>query len=183
MEELTVEEEVGIIAIDMSDHLDAKEQAFFMAGFQEAIKYLKGVKRREMQNCLSSDELQEYIIWLTDRREDFCQSNCTLQKDMLRTDDTRFVEKSDCQLDTKTGFEWTRHNYGPMTWEEAMQFCINLEGHWGLPSIKELLSLVNYKKIDCATELPGIISEFYWSSTQDAEFKENAWHVHFDCGL
>ena len=33
-------EEAGVIAVGMSEHLDAKEQAFFVAGFQEAIKYL-----------------------------------------------------------------------------------------------------------------------------------------------
>ena len=33
-------EEAGVIAVNMSEHLDAKEQAFFVAGFQEAIKYL-----------------------------------------------------------------------------------------------------------------------------------------------
>ena len=35
------------IAVELSKHLDAKEQAFFVAGFQECIKYMsnKTVKR------------------------------------------------------------------------------------------------------------------------------------------
>ena len=44
MKELPTVEEAGAIAVEISenlpDKLDAKEQAFFIAGFQEAIKYL-----------------------------------------------------------------------------------------------------------------------------------------------
>jgi len=33
-------EEAGVIAVGMSEHLTAQEQSFFIAGFQECIKYL-----------------------------------------------------------------------------------------------------------------------------------------------
>ena len=38
--ELPTIEEAGITAVSLSEHLDAKEQAFFIAGFQECVKYL-----------------------------------------------------------------------------------------------------------------------------------------------
>lgn len=33
-------EEAGVIAVGLAEHLSASEQAYFVAGFQEAIKYL-----------------------------------------------------------------------------------------------------------------------------------------------
>ena len=33
-------EEAGVIAVGMSEHLTAEEQSFFIAGFQECVKYL-----------------------------------------------------------------------------------------------------------------------------------------------
>ena len=41
METLPTEDELIKTAVELSEHLDAKEQAFFVAGFQECIKYLK----------------------------------------------------------------------------------------------------------------------------------------------
>lgn len=35
----------GVIAVGLSEHLELKEQAFFIAGFQEAIKYLKSINQ------------------------------------------------------------------------------------------------------------------------------------------
>ena len=40
MEQLPTVEEAGAIAVALSEHLGAKEQALFIAGFQEAVKYL-----------------------------------------------------------------------------------------------------------------------------------------------
>ena len=34
-------EDAGAIAASLSEHLNEQEQAFFIAGFQECIKYLK----------------------------------------------------------------------------------------------------------------------------------------------
>ena len=36
---LTIKE-AGVIAVGMSEHMNAKEQAMFIAGFQECVKYL-----------------------------------------------------------------------------------------------------------------------------------------------
>jgi hypothetical protein len=40
MEKLPTIEDAGIIAVGLSEHLEPKQQAFFIAGFQECIKYL-----------------------------------------------------------------------------------------------------------------------------------------------
>jgi len=95
----------------------------------------------------------------------------------------RFIKKSDCYLDTKTGLEWALRSYRAMSWEEALGLCVNLEGSWGLPSIEELLSLVDYTEFNPATELPGMLSShYYWSSSPYAGNSNEAWYVHFYYG-
>ena len=74
----------------------------------------------------------------------------------------RFIKKEDCYLDTETGLEWSLENYGAMSWEDALGFCVNMEGAWGLPSIEELLTLVDYERFNPATELPGMLPSDYW---------------------
>ena len=136
--------EAGIIAISMSNHLDTIEQAYFVAGFQEAIKYID-----------QEDKPEE-----------------------------RFIKKGDYYLDTKTNLEWMEYDYGPMVWEEAMEFCLKLEGGWGLPSIEELSSLVDHEKLEPATVLPGIVSSCYWSSDflATGPHTTNSWSVDFKHG-
>jgi hypothetical protein len=41
-------EKSGTIAVGMSEHLEAKEQAMFIAGFQECIKYLELLSKRDL---------------------------------------------------------------------------------------------------------------------------------------
>lgn len=40
MKNIPTVDEAGGIAVKLSEHLTEREQAFFVAGFQEAIKYL-----------------------------------------------------------------------------------------------------------------------------------------------
>jgi len=87
----------------------------------------------------------------------------------------RFVEKEDSYLDTKTGLEWSKENLNPMTWYSAM---LAPKG-WKLPTIKELLTIVDYDLEDPVTELPNIQPLFYWSATTDAGYEPHAWLVQF----
>ena len=46
-------EEAGVIAANLSENLEEKEQAFFIAGFQESVKYfnyVKSYKKEDMNN-------------------------------------------------------------------------------------------------------------------------------------
>jgi len=91
----------------------------------------------------------------------------------------RFVEEEDYYLDTKTGLKWSNENFGPMTWHEAMK----LPKSWWLPTLKELLSIVDDEKYNPASELPGMLSAFYWSSASYADSCDYAWGVHFYNGF
>ena len=91
--------------------------------------------------------------------------------------------------DTFTGLTWQQAGLSSETWEQALTYCegLSLGGHtdWRLPTIKELLSMVDYSQIDPAiniTYFPEMKSYFYWSSTTRASFPEEAWGVGFDTG-
>ena len=55
-------------------------------------------------------------------------------------------------------------------------------GKFRLPTIQELLSLVDYTKHDPASN-EDITSNFYWSSTTRADRTGNAWNLYFDVGF
>jgi hypothetical protein len=50
---------------------------------------------------------------------------------------------------------------------------------WRLPTIQELLTLVDYSKSDPSSSLEDTESEDYWSSTDNVSNSGNAWYVYF----
>ena len=98
----------------------------------------------------------------------------------------RFKKVGDCWLDKETNLLWSSTLPKEMTWQKAIDACKNLDfnGHkdWRLPTVKELISLVDYEKYDPATEIPNTESNFYWSSTTFADFTDGAWYVGFNYG-
>jgi len=91
----------------------------------------------------------------------------------------RFKEKKDHYLDNKTGLKWSKENFGPISWEAAME---SLPEGWRLPTIDELLSIVDDAKHDPATELADMLSSGYWSSTTYTYDADYAWLVGFYSG-
>ena len=91
--------------------------------------------------------------------------------------------------DLSTGLMWQRTETRPMTWQQALAFCEDLElaGHrdWRLPSIRELQSLVvagpREPAID-ANAFPGCRPGPYWSSTTRSERPAFAWVMDFATG-
>lgn len=82
-------------------------------------------------------------------------------------------------LDTTTGLEWSHEAPASLTHADAIAWCKALDDEWRLPSIKELLTVVDYRLKNPATELPGTRSDFHWSSTTYRDFPDNAWGVAF----
>lgn len=93
----------------------------------------------------------------------------------------RFEQREDCYYDTETGLEWSLENYGPMSWEQAVEFCKKLYG-WKLPTIQMLLTLVDHRRFNPATALPDMVPSDYWSSTTYAFNTGLAWLVDFRNG-
>ena len=93
--------------------------------------------------------------------------------------------------DTSTGLIWSRDDVGERhTWEDAKKAAakvklLDLSG-WRLPTIKELLSLVDYDKHSPAidkTFFPSCKADWYWTSTPYASSPgDYAWFVGFYYG-
>lgn len=82
----------------------------------------------------------------------------------------RFEVGTGIVFDTSTGLEWEAEHHGPMMWEEAMKFAsaLRLGGHddWRLPTLDELISVIDFdSKKRPSSPLPGMLPEFYWSSS------------------
>ena len=94
-----------------------------------------------------------------------------------------FIEKEDCYLATDTGLEWSKDNLGPMTWQDAIDGFAKGKNGWRLPTIKELLTLVDYTEHNPATTLPNMMSSLYWSSTTYAFHTDYAWGYDWSVGF
>ena len=86
--------------------------------------------------------------------------------------------------DNCTGLMWIKDAMGPganngtaMTWEQAVDFCNNLDfaGYtdWRLPNYKELVSIIDYSKKDPPVVpdcFENIKPEIYWTSTGEVYY-------------
>ena len=101
----------------------------------------------------------------------------------------RFIDNGDGTIiDTTTGLMWQRGNDGETRlWDEAGQYAndLKLAGHsdWRLPTIKELVWLVDYEKSNPAIDsIFNCLSSGYWSGTTSAGDTDSAWFVIFGYG-
>ena len=101
---------------------------------------------------------------------------------------------TNCVTDNLTGLIWARNanQFGKVTWPNALSSCNNLnyggETDWRLPNWQELRSLIDAGKFNPAlpTGHPFAaveISDYYWSSTMDADGTTYAWGVHIRYGI
>lgn len=94
--------------------------------------------------------------------------------------------------DTSTNLMWKQEQEeGVYDWKEAVELSCDFAGHddWRLPTIKELLSIVNYEKFNPAlsdlftlSALHSVIADSFWSSSPYAHSSSNAWVVYFNYG-
>jgi len=80
--------------------------------------------------------------------------------------------------------EWQEEDNGILrSWEEAMEYAASLGNRWRLPTIKELISIVDFNTCNPACKIKDCISSYYWSSSSDHnDLDDNAWFVHFNRG-
>jgi len=103
--------------------------------------------------------------------------------------------ENEAVLDRETGLVWERTpDTLPQSWAGAKLACLNRtvsnRRGWRLPSVVELISLVDSSVITGATLPPGhpfveiqssvgIPSSFYWSATTEAQLSTSAFRVQF----
>jgi hypothetical protein len=89
--------------------------------------------------------------------------------------------------DTKRKLMWQKLSVGQFTWQGAIDYCNGLVlagfSDWRLPHVKELMSIVDYNKVN-----PAIDTTFFpngndsWSSTNSAGYTSQAWRVILNDG-
>ena len=96
--------------------------------------------------------------------------------------------------DNKTGLTWQQSEGPELNWSDAKDYCTDLELNtmtdWRLPTVKELLTLVDLSKtnpsIDTSVNgFPGTTSTYFWSATPVAGAPgapSYAWRVNFSNG-
>lgn len=101
----------------------------------------------------------------------------------------RYTVATGTVLDSKTGLTWEQPaSTTALVWTDANSYCKTKGTSWRLPTVKELLSLVDFGKTGSATPpmidamFTGTQSAFYWASTIVAGSPSTAWYVAFDDG-
>jgi hypothetical protein len=91
--------------------------------------------------------------------------------------------------DNYTGLTWQRGvEHDNYTWQDAAARCSSVTsngGGWRLPSLRELLTLVDVTHYDPATDasaFPDTPSELFWSSSAAQAPAGTAWGVNFTRG-
>jgi hypothetical protein len=69
------------------------------------------------------------------------------------------------------------------TWARAKEYAASLGDGWRLPTIKELLTLVDYEKRKPACSVfPDCRLDWFWSSSEFCSDATSAWCAHFYYG-
>jgi Protein of unknown function (DUF1566) len=100
-----------------------------------------------------------------------------------------YVVASGVVSDTNTSLAWQQATEpGSYAWSDARSHCAGLRsngGGWRLPSMNELMTLVDLTRVDPAIDpsaFPDMVSDFFWSSSPAAAPPGTAWGVSFSKG-
>jgi hypothetical protein len=92
--------------------------------------------------------------------------------------------------DAATGLTWQQGLDGmTRSWSDARSYCVALAlagGGWRLPSMKELQTLIDERRIDPAIDgalFPSTPSAGFWAGTPLAGMPPNVWFVDFYSGV
>lgn len=88
-------------------------------------------------------------------------------------------------IDKTTSLEWQIELPLSMDWKDAMKYCESLGKRWRLPTLKELINIVDYtcyKPSINVKRFPNTRASGYWSSTTYASSTYYAWLVTFSYG-
>jgi len=106
-------------------------------------------------------------------------------------DKKRFVDNNDGTItDNKTSLVWQQEDDGKRrNWDEANEYAKGLElggySDWRLPTVAELVSIVDYSQYNPAIDtafFPDTKFSYYWAGTTNAINTDYAYDVYFSDG-
>lgn len=90
-------------------------------------------------------------------------------------------------LDHQTGLVWKDSFGESLTHSQAQAYAereVKASGlPWRLPTVEELLSLVDRSKFEPASDFPKMPSKSFWSSSRYVGNADGAWVVYFGSGF
>ena len=114
-----------------------------------------------------------------------------MKKVLLLLVSVGILSATEMAMDERTGLTWQDNRFVEserVTYAQAEKLCkeLRLGNHndWRIPTIRELLSIIDYKKYDPAI-LDGFSigeSSYYWSSTQYMGDPDKVWGIDFTDG-
>ena len=85
--------------------------------------------------------------------------------------------------DPDTGLIWeSQETDKRMSWKKALEYTETLGDNWRLPTVQELITLIDFSKINPACKIANTHCSYYWSSTTYAYGTYSAWYVSFGNG-
>lgn len=90
-------------------------------------------------------------------------------------------------IDHQTGLIWRQAaEEGEFTFEGALERAMAVASQtdtaWRLPTVAELITLIDHSRISPASGFPDERNNCFWSSTPYAGDSDNAWFVYFNYG-
>jgi hypothetical protein len=99
----------------------------------------------------------------------------------------RFTVTSGSVYDNKTKLTWQQAVSSSTTysWTDARSHCAALGMGWRLPTVRELLSIVDYRRSGPAVDpiaFSATPSSSFWSASPRVQDPSSAWYVSFQNG-
>ena len=80
--------------------------------------------------------------------------------------------------DSNTGLIWEKLGSNKsMSWNEAIKYAKTLGNSWRLPTVQELITLIDFTKVNPACKISGTYSSYYWSSTTFVHDTDYVWYI------
>lgn len=101
----------------------------------------------------------------------------------------RYTMSNGVVTDTKTMLDWEQASAETMrTWTDANAYCTNLGTKWRLPSMKELQTLVDRKRLSPALDtkffpIADMMPTVFWTSSERKGTADNVWTIDFSTGF
>ena len=92
----------------------------------------------------------------------------------------RFEKVAEGYRDHKTNLVWREEDEpGQFPYSEAMELADSV---WRMPTMIELLGIVDYAMDNPTTQLPNIEPLHYWSRSLSDRYSARAWGINFEYG-
>lgn len=99
---------------------------------------------------------------------------------------SRYTASAAEVADGRTGLRWQR-GVAPVakTWVDAVAYCSTVGDGFRLPSVKELMTIVDFNKVAVKADpvFEGTTATGMWTSSPRAKNSSYAWLINFDNGL